>query len=119
MRLDGVTDAILPVLLVGVFLSTGCTNGSRRNVTPLTEAGPDYFGSRSMSVREKTDRPWWETFQDRTLNQLVREALANNLELQSIGARIARADATLRQAGGRLFPQIDGTGSYGVRSVGA
>ncbi len=53
---------------------------------------------------------WWESFNDPILNQLVKQALANNLDVKIAEARIreARADRTAGRA--LLFPRLDLTG---------
>ncbi|WNJ91516.1 efflux transporter outer membrane subunit [Bosea sp. 685] len=86
--------------------------------------GPDYAGP-SLSLPAKwgnapaSKRPpasrtldeWWKRLGDRTLNGIVEEAVAGNLDVASAKARIREARATRRQAIGALFPTLDGTGS--------
>lgn len=98
-----------------MLAGSSCFEGTRRTTTALVEANPTYREAGALSGRKKSGQPWWETFDDRTLTSLVRNALRDNLEIRAVAARIAQADATLRQAGGRLFPQIDGDGSYSAR----
>ena len=105
----------LALLAIASVAIASCVGGSRGVVTALVEANPSYREAGSSLRLKQSGRPWWETFEDRALTRLIRQALGNNLELQAVAARISQANATLRQAGGRLFPQIDGEGSYGVR----
>ncbi|MDR6869327.1 NodT family efflux transporter outer membrane factor (OMF) lipoprotein [Bosea sp. BE125] len=86
--------------------------------------GPDYAGP-SLSLPAKwgnapaSKRPlaakaldeWWKRLGDKTLNGIVEEAVAGNLDVASAKARIREARATRRQAIGALFPSLDGTGS--------
>lgn len=60
-------------------------------------------------------RPWWQSFDDPALDELVRDALAANFELRALQARIEQANALVRQAGGRLFPVMDASGDYESR----
>jgi len=105
----------LVFLAIATLVVCSCVGGSRGVVTALVEAKPSYREAGSSLRLKQSGSPWWETFDDRTLTKLIPQALGNNLEIQAVAARISQADATLRQAGGRLFPQIDGEGSYGVR----
>jgi multidrug efflux system outer membrane protein len=86
--------------------------------------GPDYAGP-SLSLPAKwgnapaSKRPlvskaldeWWKRLGDGTLNRIVEEAVAGNLDVASAKARIREARATRRQAVGALFPSLDGAGS--------
>ncbi len=58
------------------------------------------------------NQPWWESFEDPTLNQLIEEGLESNFSLQSFAARIEQAQALARQAGARLLPTLDASGRY-------
>jgi NodT family efflux transporter outer membrane factor (OMF) lipoprotein len=48
---------------------------------------------------------WWETFNDPVLNDLVAEALEQNLGLRAAGLRVIEARALRGIAVGRFFPQ--------------
>ena len=61
--------------------------------------------------------PWWQVFDDPALQALVREAIANNLDLR-VGRGARRGSA--RRAGiakSFLYPQVDGAAGYGVRQA--
>lgn len=93
--------------------------------------GPDYsapamrlpakWGMASPTVavtgEEPDNRPpelarWWERLGDKTLNRLIDEAIAGNLDVATAKARVRQARATRREAFGALAPSVDGTGSY-------
>ncbi len=63
-------------------------------------------GAKSLKI------PWWFTFEDQTLNQLVEEALRQNLDLKIGVARLLEARALLREATAALYPQITAQGSW-------
>jgi outer membrane protein, multidrug efflux system len=63
------------------------------------------------------DSPWFQVFDDPTLQALVREAIANNLDLQGAVARVEEARARAGIARSFLYPQVDVTASYGVRQA--
>jgi multidrug efflux system outer membrane protein len=70
-----------------------------RGLDPMAPGGPGSFG----------DLAWWTVFQDETLQELVRTALAQNYDLRIAVARIqdARAQVTITRS--FQFPSIDGT----------
>ncbi|MFG1465681.1 efflux transporter outer membrane subunit [Xanthobacter sp. DSM 24535] len=93
--------------------------------------GPDYsapglqlpakWGTASPAVtvtgEEPDNRPpqlarWWERLGDKTLNRLMDEAVANNLDVATAKARVRQARATRQQAIGALAPSVTGSGSY-------
>jgi NodT family efflux transporter outer membrane factor (OMF) lipoprotein len=49
--------------------------------------------------------PWWQVFQDPTLNCLIETAYRENLNLRVAGARVLEARAQLGAAVGQLYPQ--------------
>lgn len=75
---------------------------------------PDQFRSaqtdptdgNKLGTVTSTD-PWWEGFDDSTLNQLVEEGLRNNRDLQSAIARVRQARGQLITTRSQFFPQID------------
>ena len=58
------------------------------------------------------DAPWWQVFDDPTLQALVREAIGNNLDVHAAAARVEQARAQAGIARSFLYPRIDGTASY-------
>ena len=64
-----------------------------------------------------TNLPWWEVFDDQILQDLIREAIANNLDLRAAIARVEEARARAGIARSYLYPQIDGVAGYGVRQA--
>jgi NodT family efflux transporter outer membrane factor (OMF) lipoprotein len=60
-------------------------------------------GASAGAVRDD----WLATFADATLQSLVQEALANNLDLRVAAAGVERAGAYAKQAGAALYPQVN------------
>ncbi len=50
---------------------------------------------------------WWNVFGDPNLDELERQATANNQELKAAVARVSQARATAREARAEFFPNID------------
>ncbi len=67
-------------------------------------------GSSGLTSRSAPVARWWETFNDPTLNKLIAEAYAQNLDLQVAGARVLQARAQLGIAFGELYPQSQAIG---------
>jgi len=53
------------------------------------------------------DREWWKAFGDATLNDLVADALVNNLDLAKAAATVAEARANAGAANAMLSPRAD------------
>lgn len=52
------------------------------------------------------DLPWWDVFQDPVLQGLIKQALANNLDLKQAMARVEQARAQVQVVGAPLYPQL-------------
>ena len=77
--------------------------------------GPDFNGiknpplPKNWSKHAKKDASavqWWKTFHAPELNRLVKQAYAQNLDIQSDGLRIAQSRAALGISQGLAFPQV-------------
>jgi multidrug efflux system outer membrane protein len=105
MRRDLIAAALAALLV-------GCTT------TPTTPPQLDLPPPSVDPVKAEALVRWWTAFGDPTLDTLVDEALANNLDLRAAMARVeqARAQVTLSQAD--LFPTVDlGAGANRTRST--
>jgi len=63
------------------------------------------------------DTPWWVIFQDPALQALIREAIANNLDLRDAAARVEEARAQAGVAKSFLYPELGATAGYGTRQL--
>jgi len=108
----------LLLLLAGMFaMCVGCTslrqwwrNGCKvgpnyaRPPAPVAPSWVDGNDPRVIAERA-ADCAWWTVFNDATLNGLVDQARAQNLDLRAAGTRILEARAQRGIAVGNLFPQ--------------
>jgi NodT family efflux transporter outer membrane factor (OMF) lipoprotein len=107
----------LGALLSLALLTSGCTsltefvhNGFKvgpnykRPPAPLAPAWIDAANSRVKSVPADYSA-WWTVFGDPVLNDLVRTAYAQNVNLRVAGTRVLEARAQRAIAVGTLFPQ--------------
>jgi multidrug efflux system outer membrane protein len=98
-------------------LSMACAVGPNY-ARPQLPTPPQYrFVEGTAQAQTLADSPWWQVFDDPTLQALVREALANNLDLQMAVARVEEARARAGIAKSFLYPQVDGVANYGVRQA--
>jgi multidrug efflux system outer membrane protein len=71
-------------------------------------APPDQFRGASGAPAPESiaDAPWWEVFDDPVLQKLVRESLANNLDLKIAAARVVESRALAGVAKSYLYPTV-------------
>jgi outer membrane protein, multidrug efflux system len=103
--------ACLLVLLLGLC---GCLVGPKFK-RPVTAPPDTYYTdpnpSQSASI---ADLAWWELFKDPVLQDLIKEALKNNYDVQLAAARIEEARANYGIAQSFFYPQI----GYGADVTG-
>ena len=107
---------MVPLGVVGV-VGAGCLLQRRaESPEPLIPAGAHYQEAAHGEGRGEV-APWWGTFGDEHLDELMERALAGNLGLQQFAARMEQAEALVRQSGARLYPMLDAAGDYESRWV--
>ena len=99
-RLEEATNAHPNLLLVGrprgrggrcsPFTAAGCAAmGSELRAAEAGAAGPvPRTPSPRRTPESVADLPWWQVFQDPALQALIREGVANNLDLKLASARV-------------------------------
>ncbi len=119
LRWKGTNVKKLATILMLISLTTGCTVGPNykrpsvdvpggyRGAAPLADGAQtgaeSTAGSKetpstqaaSQSPQSLGDEKWWEVFQDKQLQELIRTALKNNYDVQIAAARILKAQAQL------------------------
>jgi outer membrane protein, multidrug efflux system len=119
--------------LVSTLYIAGCMVGPRYQRPPVNS--PDVFRAASASAtnsevgsgqvisveelaRERTktaslgDEKWAEVFKDPTLQQLIREALANNDDVNIAAQRVLEQQNQVGITRAQQFPTLSGAGSY-------
>jgi len=85
---------------------------------PRLPTPPAYrFVEAPAQAQSFADMAWFQVFDDPALQALLREAIANNLDLRVALAHVEEARARAGIAKSYLYPQVDGTASYGVRGA--
>jgi multidrug efflux system outer membrane protein len=112
------TRLSLSSTLVVSALLTGCAPVGPNYERPKLAPPPQYrFDEAAAQAQSMADAPWWQVFQDATLQGLIRDAIANNLDLKVAVARVEEARARAGIAKSYLYPQVDGSAAYGVRGA--
>jgi len=104
--------SISAVSLCGSLLLSGCMVGPdyQRPVVDM----PESYLEPAATDPSIANLPWWELFNDPNLVLLIREALANNLDLGIAVSRIDEAAANLGIVRANQFPFVDAQGSAGA-----
>jgi len=94
----------LAIAFGSLGLLSGCVVGPK--YTPPTAAAPPTFRGQQGEAEHASiaDLPWWEVFQDQTLQGLVRTAIANNLDLRIAATRVEQARELASQARSQYLP---------------
>jgi multidrug efflux system outer membrane protein len=107
--------------LVAIALVTALVSGCRMGpdyARPQTPAPPAHrFFDGPAEAQSIADSPWWVVVKDPQLQVLIREAIANNLDLRTATARVAEARAQYGIARSFLFPEVGVAAGYSAQQV--
>lgn len=96
---------VIYTILLATFFQ-GC-NIHRQQAVTVPSPVPDSFVRQEGPPAESLPiGRWWETFQDEVVNDLMKEALANNLDLAQSFARLSQLQAVTRQAESVRYPTL-------------
>jgi multidrug efflux system outer membrane protein len=80
-------------------------------VRPKVDAPADFRGAEGAAqLASYADLPWWGVFKDEQLKSLIKNALANNYDLQIAVSRVEQSRQIAAQARAQYFPVV----SYSV-----
>src|SRR3989454_9473234 len=96
--------------VVAVALLGGCAIGPNCERPSVAEP-PTFRGQAAAEAASFADAPWWEAFQDPSLQALIRQALSRNYDVAIAAARVQEARANLSIARSDLYPSFDYSGS--------
>jgi outer membrane protein, multidrug efflux system len=102
-------------LSLTLLLSTGCAVGPNYK-RPSTDVPVTYRGATPQDAAMPTteslgDQKWWQVFQDKQLQDLIRAALQQNYDVRIAATRILEAQAQLRITRADQLPTISGGAS--------
>jgi len=99
-------------------LLVGCAAvGPNYNRPQLPNPAQFRFIEGAAQAASLADVPWFQVFDDPTLQAHIRDAIGNNLDLRAATARVEEARARAGIAKSFLYPQVDGVASYSVRQA--
>jgi len=97
-------------------LLAGCAIGPNY-ARPQMPSPAQFRFVENAAAESMADAPWFQVFDDPTLQALVREAIERNLDLRVAVSRVEELRARAGIASSFLYPQIDGTANYAVRQA--
>ncbi|MEI9979668.1 MAG: efflux transporter outer membrane subunit [Edaphobacter sp.] len=111
MRVRVLTTAILLIPLYG------CKVGPNYKRPALST--PDQYRGLAPDLGDQSGTPfaemkWQSVFQDKTLQELIKEALTNNYDIRIAATRIVQAEASLGVTRSNQLPAL--TGTFGVQN---
>src|SRR5215510_15852146 len=97
-------------LVAALLLLTiaGCRPVGPNYRRPVVATPPTFRFAESQQAASFADLPWWQVFEDPVLQALIRDAIANNLDLRAAAARVERFRGEARVAKSYLYPQVNG-----------
>ena len=97
-------------------LAGGCAVGPNYERPDLKP--PEQFrGVQAAAAESMADLPWWQVFDDPVLHGLIREGIANNLDLRVASARVVESRALAGIAKSYLYPDVNLGFGYGAEQV--
>lgn len=95
-------------LLLGLlYLAGGCHRSVKKPAMPVRVPA-----SFSTDGTARLSNDWWRSFDDETLNDLIAQGVSENFSLQSAWDRLAQAEASAKQIGSSLWPQVSLSAGY-------
>ena len=120
----GVTDVMQPRASARIAITTaaglavaGCTVGPNYQRPQMPTPSQYRFEETSSQAESMADMKWWQVFDDAALQELLRQAIASNLDLKIAAARVEEARARAGISKSFLYPQVDGVAGYSVRQA--
>ena len=92
--------------VVATAVLGGCAIGPNYKRPSVAEP-PTFRGQATAEAASLADAPWWDVFQDPSLNALIQEALRNNYDVRIAAARVQEARANFVVSRSDLYPSLD------------
>ncbi len=107
----------LVAIAFGAALASGCAVGPNYQRPQMPTPPAHRFFEGEAQAQSIADVPWWGVVKDPVLQNLIREAIANNLDLRTATARVAEARAQYGIARSFLFPEVNLAAGYTAEQV--
>ena len=96
----------MAIALTAAVLLGGCVVGPKYK-PPTADTPPAFRGQEGAAQAASiADLPWWEIFQDKTLQGLVHEAIEKNYDLRIAVRRVEQAYELKLQAHSQYYPGV-------------
>ncbi len=90
-----------------ILILSSCSVGPDHKKPDVTELTPDAWRWEiETSLAELPKGEWWKIFNDSVLNELERDSLEKNQDLQAAIARVDQARAVVKMSRSRFFPNL-------------
>ncbi|MDB6112388.1 MAG: efflux system, outer rane lipoprotein NodT family [Pedosphaera sp.] len=89
-----------------ILIVAGCAVGPNYKRPPVSPPPNFRSATAAATTNSLADLPWWQMFQDDTLQGLIRAALTNSYDLRIAIARVEQARAITAQNRATFFPQF-------------
>jgi len=100
-------NKILPLVLLKVFLLSGCTTiDPKLEITLEDVKSYDAPTTKTVAVNE-ISKEWWKDFNTSTLDDLIDKALLQSPDLLASYQKIEQAKIALNSAGAEYLPSLD------------
>jgi multidrug efflux system outer membrane protein len=119
-RIGQVVEGVLIALVV--LLMVGCKVGPDYK-RPTVDVPGSYRQALAPDIAPASQAPsiadeqWTVIFQDPTLQRLIQDALANNLDLHIAAQRVLEAQAQVGIARSQQLPSVSGSAGYGALQI--
>lgn len=120
-----IRDPRFVVVMAGLTALAGCALNAPPTASDLRQqanpnvAVPAAFKAQGDRLSAAVVDPWLSSFNDRSLNALVDEALTYNADLQVAAARVEQASGYVKVAGAALLPAVGVAAMGGGKSGGS
>ncbi len=99
------------VVIIVITMLTGCSLHQPMQA-PLSVVPPvEYHGSNALDKAGVSVEEWWRAFNDETLNQLMTEMFAQNLELSQSIARLQQVESAFQVTRSAQLPTLSAGGN--------
>src|SRR5690242_17247796 len=107
------------IALLAIVLGSGCMMVGPDYHAPSPPVAGGWIARDTHSIGPDSEPigPWWESFGDPVLTNLVIEGYQQNPSLQAAGARVIEGQARRGIAIGTLFPQVQNAVASYSRNV--
>ena len=97
---------VVAAVIAASLLAAGCSVGPNYERPELKP--PDLYrgGVGAPAAESMADLPWWQIFEDQALQALIRDGIANNLDLRFASARVLESRALAGIAKSYLYPEV-------------